>query len=290
MSSANRRRNEALHAQLRHVATILRDVDVLPVLLKGACEFEAASYALPMTRVISDLDLLLEREASAGALAALGADGWIAGEVNAVDTRRRHCLQVLTHPDWPAPLDLHLEIGPTALAAVLPAREILDRAVAVGDLGLRVPDPVHRLLHLLLHGLLGEARFREQTVQLRDVVNLYELAPMLGPEEWQAARKRLDAHGHALALDGAAAFTDMLLPGRMPEVDDAARSWATAAFRSLGNPRRFRWAGHLRWLRWYVGNLLFDRERRHHYLARMRMPGTLARLVRFHRERHRRIR
>jgi hypothetical protein len=72
----NEKRNEQILSTLARVAGLLNAIDIEPVLLKGAALLVEGIYPQPSMRIMGDIDILIPKNRSAEACAALKAAGY----------------------------------------------------------------------------------------------------------------------------------------------------------------------------------------------------------------------
>jgi len=292
MQDANKRRRAAMAKQLGIISDLFAEHGITAVILKGGCELLAPAYRQPEQRFISDLDLLISPEQLPTASEVLMAAGCIQAEMAEINARTHHHLPAFLHPEWLVPVELHRGVGQDAGARILTGEQVVANAQTSDLPAIRIPSWPDRLTHLVIHAQLSDRGYPDRKIFLRHIVDLFQIAQHLPTEAWQATLEAFTREGQAPAFRSLLAETELLLPGRMPHqlIDANAERDARLAIDLLGRPGKARLREALRWTGWYLRMFLTDRERRRHYLARLRRPGEVARLIRFHRDRDRDIR
>lgn len=287
IQAANARRNRAIAGQLEALGRIASQRGLAAVALKGAAELLSPIYPAAGARLLSDTDILLapdDLETFRSALLDMGARE---DRVPELDRLGHHHLPALQVPGWPAPVELHRQIGRGAAEQILPAADVLARAMEDPAGGLGVPADADRLGHAVLHAQFGRTdRLEEPRIGLRDAADFALLADRLPADALDAVRARFDRAGHAEAFDRFAA-----LSGRLFGTDGARQAaWVDRVLEGFAAPQRDRRRADVNWLRHYATGFLLDPERRRHYLKTLRSWRALRRVAAFHRERRRRFR
>jgi len=196
VAEANRERNHAIRAELKHAVRLLNGIGLEPVLLKGVAYLETGVYPDIAARYLVDVDLLLpETRRHAGASALLEA-GYVAEDRDAFGHFRHH------HPPLRSPgsvsFELHHRMGRDRCERLLPASEVIAGSLPhdLDGLRARVPCPEHLLTHLIVHSQLQHPYNERIWPPLRAMSDLVLLNRRFGSElNWEAVEHRFRASG-----------------------------------------------------------------------------------------------
>ncbi len=290
MRHANLRRNHDIGRQLGEIGRVFSELGMRGVALKGGAELLAPLHPDPAFRFLSDLDILVPEEDLDRAVARFDDLGAVSEDIDEINQRGHHHLAPLRHPDWPVPLELHRAMGAGDARQILSAAQVLAAARPSGAPGLDVPRPTHRLVHAVLHAQIDPPRYRDGSLSLRDLVEMEVLVQRLDDRQLAEARAAFssgEARAAWAALDAARllVFGD---PARFSAQPPAARAWARRAYDGFGRPQQRRWARAARLSGYYARTILFDPERRRHYLRQVLRPGALRKAIAYQREKFRR--
>ena len=148
----NSRRNRALRLQLKQIATCLNEIDIEPVLLKGAIRLVDGLYRDPGWRFMRDLDLLVSRDRLSDAVARLTSVGYsFTPDADGPSEQHRH-LPPLRRDGDAAVVEIHADLLPER-REFCHAQDVLAHARPVDLEGarVRVPSTAHQLAHLIGH-------------------------------------------------------------------------------------------------------------------------------------------
>jgi hypothetical protein len=204
-------RNQRLRAQLVHVATVLNEVSVVPVALKGAIRLVDGLWPDIALRFMHDLDLLVPADELARGQQRLVAEGWrVIGTLEEGDGHH----VVLAHPEAEARVELHRIPLTAPHEALLPATRMLARArpLLLGDATVAVPALDDQLVHLVAHGMVQHAFLYNGRFVLRDLVEQALLVRLAEPQVLTRARARFTAAGLSRAWDVSMALGARCLP------------------------------------------------------------------------------
>jgi hypothetical protein len=145
----------ALKPLLRETVGALRGRRIEVMLLKGSA-LAYTAYSSFTDRPMGDLDLLVPAEQARNAWSLVQEHGWTrpAAERSPEPYPAHHHLPTLVHPRaGGAGLEIHDAILPPGHPFRLPSEHVWSATEEIGmdDEPVRVPDAVHRLLHLCLH-------------------------------------------------------------------------------------------------------------------------------------------
>ncbi|WP_237215764.1 nucleotidyltransferase family protein [Falsiroseomonas oryziterrae] len=191
IAALNDARNTAVQAEIRSAIAALNGAGLEPVMLKGAAILLEGGHAA-RGRMIGDIDLLVPTAREDEALAALGAAGF---RPISEYPPSSHSIADLDRPGGHACLDLHRDLLDPPFRHLLPAADVLARAVPRKADGLRwhVPALTHRALHTLLHAQILSAGYYVRRLDLgaaRDITALGDDVDWTGVEAW-ADRHRM---------------------------------------------------------------------------------------------------
>lgn len=291
MRAANLRRNQAILGQLRGVAAVLAETGVEGVVLKGGAELLDPVFPDPGCRFLSDIDILVPEAEIERVAARFRNDGALEAEISDIDGRDHHHMPPLARPDWPVQLELHRSLGQGEWRNFLAPEALAAAARPSAVTGLAVPSRPHRLAHAVQHAQLQPPRYRDGLLSLRDAMEFEVMRTTMAPGDVAQAFAMFDPEGRAAweALDAASAlvFGDAR---RVAALTPAARRWAEHAVSGFGRPGRRRLAAIAGWAGWYASQVLTNPERCRHYVAQLKRPRRLRRLLADQRERWRRTR
>lgn len=198
MHRLNSRRNARLREQVIEAAETFNRAGIEPVLLKGASHLFTDIFGDPGTRLMTDIDLLVEKEQFEAALAILRELGY--QEYGEVKKRRRehHHHPALFRPGDYATLELHHELVFHTARAILPAPEGLEQALEIdaGGLRLKALSPTCQVLHSILHSEVVDRRHAQGLIGLRNLHDLSFLQRHFGATiDWEHVRSKMESHG-----------------------------------------------------------------------------------------------
>lgn len=255
----NDQRNRRLRAVLRATVGLLNQAGIEPILLKGAIALLPDQYPLAFTRVLGDLDLAVDANQLAPAVAALQSAGYFL----APNIYTRHwSLQVchhwlpLFHPSGDGYVELHHDLfSDHRLKAALSLPMVQTRALARDWDGLqvRIPALEHRLLHNALHEQVVDQAFESDRRSLRQLLEFAQLrAWSAGAEpDWPGLLRHLDRIGVGPAVRAQLLAAQTLFGQPLPagvEPGPAACRAEARFWTRLEHPGR----GRLLELRWQV--------------------------------------
>ncbi|WP_170329120.1 nucleotidyltransferase family protein [Ruegeria arenilitoris] len=161
MYEANQLRLAQARWQLEQIDTAFERANIPCVVMKGGGDLLDPLHRDSAIRFIGDLDLLVPRELTDAAKAALSEIG--ATMVPFVPSRSsdsinqrgfarlQHHLPKILHSDWDLPVELHFAVGRNPMDQILPAEKVLSRANATTCGRLMIMSPQDRACHLIAH-------------------------------------------------------------------------------------------------------------------------------------------
>ena len=231
----NTDRNAELRAQLERVVVRLNAAGIEPIVLKGAAHLATDLWPTPGSRLISDIDLLIDADEINHAFSVLedyaGAGTQDRGHPEII-ALHKHMLPVIG-AGGPAVVELHHTVLAGAAARLAPFDVLRGRAHSIG-LGhghAWILSPTDRVLTAMLHGLAGSGSYLVPTLHMRDMLDIHFLDATYGTDiEWGLLQDRMTSNGWAVALEITntclARFTGMTPPFRRSGASarlDAAR-------------------------------------------------------------------
>jgi hypothetical protein len=199
----NKKRNEKILSTLARVAGLLNAIDIEPVLLKGAALLVEGIYPQPSMRILGDIDILIPKDRSAEACAALKAVGFDT-KWSAVSPPSHHHLPMLVDPETGTGVELHTDVISRAADAVIATDWFCEmvRPVVFRGQRVRLPEPTRNAGHIIFHSQIFHGLYTLNKVQLRHVIDLALLrARHEKAIDWDELDRRFSAAdaGEALA-------------------------------------------------------------------------------------------
>ncbi|MFC7399271.1 nucleotidyltransferase family protein [Chelatococcus sp. GCM10030263] len=189
----NRERNRRLLAQLEEAVGALNGSGIRPTLLKGAAILVTAPDDRQGSRMMCDLDLMVDHHEHEAADACLRGIGY----------RTTYGMEGMWRPDDTGLLELHCGSG--SFDRYYPAEELARSSalVARGAMSARLTSATCRVLHLVVHDQIKEGDYWRGTLDLRHLHDLYELTRAPEAIDWGYLREVLsDRLGrHALQTE-----------------------------------------------------------------------------------------
>ena len=200
----SRERNAKLQTQLLEAVRELNRIDISPVLLKGAMHLVTDMYGDQGARIMSDIDLLVPRDAVDECLTVLHGLGYAADEDihNDYHENHHHCAPLFRRGDYGS-LEIHRSLTESPYADILPTEVALAEAQTLECQGLAMKalSPTHRLLHNILHSQLVDHNHADGIFPLR---SLHEVITesRANPERvnWSDIHSRLEHHNRGEEL------------------------------------------------------------------------------------------
>lgn len=237
IAERNRMRNARLRAQLHELVGALNRARIVPVLLKGAAGLFGPIDRYAASRIVTDLDLLIDVERAPDAQAVLLALGYRRIEGRAVGA---HAVgDFIRHIDVGA-VDLHVCL--LNEPRLLPVEEVLGRSVECEVDGLRARrlSPTDRVLHLLLHDLVQDHGIHDGRLNLRHLHEIAVLVAAASPVRWEEIAARLAPHRLGPVVEVALLATFDIFGMPVPptiRLSPAARLLAWRALLQLRHPQ-----------------------------------------------------
>ena len=237
----NDKRNEKILSTLARVAGLLNAIDIEPVLLKGAALLVEGIYPQPSMRILGDIDILIPKDRSAEACAALKAVGFET-KWSAVSPPTHHHLPMLLDPETGTGVELHTDVISRSVDAVIAtdwfcemARPVLFRGQRV-----RLPEPTRNAGHIIFHSEIFHGLYTLNKVQLRHVMDLALLrARHEKAIDWGELDRRFSAADAGEVLATYLHLASELLGQAAPLLSHAPRRDAIAELRSTESRNGF---------------------------------------------------
>jgi hypothetical protein len=180
----NQYRNQHLCDQLSEAVMALNKVGVTPVLLKSAGTLATTENAMNVFRLISDLDVMISSEEIEIAMEALFAIGYQVFYSSAKGAAK-----------WYVDLQRDGDVGMIDLHACLPGDQYFYRSIgnirhhsrlSTSRFGTAyVPFPTYQAFILVVHDEFQDADYWTGSIDLRHLLDLYELASSAKGIDWR---------------------------------------------------------------------------------------------------------
>jgi hypothetical protein len=211
-------RQQTARWEINWILKAHEDMNVPIILLKG-CAYILAGLPPARGRLLSDVDLLVPRDALDRVEQALKADGWEFVKLENYDQHYyrtwMHELPPLRHPDRGMEVDIHHTISPLTSRLSPDTEELFRNSIAFDNSRLRILHPVDMTLHATVH-LFHDGEFING---LRDLVDLADLLAHFGdlPGFWQQLVERAQAQRLGRPLFYMLRYTQRFLDATIPE-------------------------------------------------------------------------
>jgi hypothetical protein len=230
----NKKRNKQILSTLARVAGLLNAIDIEPVLLKGAALLVEEIYPQSSMRILGDIDILIPKDRSAEASAALKAAGFDT-KWSAVSPPSHHHLPMLLDPETGTGVELHTDVISRSADAVIATDWFCEKTRPVVFRGQRVrlPEPTRNAGHIIFHSQIFHDLYTHNKVQLRHVIDLVLLrARHEKTIDWDELDRRFSAADAGEALATYLHWVSELLGQAAPQLSQAPRSDAMTEMRS----------------------------------------------------------
>lgn len=281
MQKANLQRNGAIQAQLAAIAGIFAAEGIGAVALKGCAELLSPMYKTPGMRFLSDIDLLVRETDIEAARAALEAAGATTDPAHVITQREHHHLPPLTCSGWVVSVELHHALGAGKVRDLLPAGAVFASSQPCGLAGMRVPSPLHRVMHLVAHAELSKRPFEALILPLRDCLEFQQMKAVLPAGTLAAARGKFAAAGSAPAFGRLAAAAEAVFQP-LAACLETGRRCGDGMLRLFGRPAEQKIRKLIGWIGFYGHQFACNPQLRRYYLRTLASRNALARVFRFH--------
>jgi hypothetical protein len=231
----NTTRNFALQSALKEIIPALNEIDVEPVLLKGAASLLDCLYPDIGARAIGDIDLLISHEAIQRASAALSKLGyvsvspaaqenaprrWISPPTSPRRQSRSHHLAPQIHSQSGVGVELHHDLFATdEQQALLSSMAAFNQRSLVKQAGLKyfVLNPTHRVIHNIVHAQIHHPRHEDGGIELRQLLELCLLSHKhLAEINWLEVDECFVANGYSDVVQVQRTLASVLLGCDIP--------------------------------------------------------------------------
>ena len=230
----NKKRNEQILSTLARVAGLLNAIDIEPVLLKGAALLVEGIYPQPSMRILGDIDILIPKDRSAEACAALQAVGFDT-KWSAVSPPTHHHLPMLLDPATGTGVELHTDVISRSADAVIATDWFCEmvRPVVFRGQRVRLPEPTRNAGHIIFHSEIFHGLYTLNKVQLRHVIDLALLrARHEQAIDWDELDRRFSAADAGEVLATYLHLAGELLGQAAPRLSHAPRKDAMTELRA----------------------------------------------------------
>jgi len=240
-------RRQRQRDQLAAVIGALNQVNIEPLLLKGARYLVAPTGSWREARDMRDLDLMVRPGDAQRAFDALTAAGY-AADPHFGPTDQH--LPELWKDGCPSAVELHVEALAFSARAILPTEELWRRGVRLSDAGgafVVLPDEWH-LLHALLHHQISDRGHIRRVLALKPLWEFAMLGSELSDERWQSIGAHMAGAGQSDVLADwivQAAELFGLAPPSEIDVSQRSRAHALATIAAASGPAWLRRARFL---------------------------------------------
>ena len=197
----NLERNRAILAELATAASLLNEVGIEPVLLKGAAYCLSGVYAKPAMRYLIDVDLLIAESQLSIGTEVLMQNGFEWDQSDRLGRFRHH------HPPLrragSVHFELHHSLGMGSCRSLLPSSEVLEQSVCCefGGARVRMPSPDHLVTHLIMHSQIQHPYNERIWPPLRAMIDLVFIRHRFDSEiDWLRIEQRFRKAGKSGVL------------------------------------------------------------------------------------------
>jgi hypothetical protein len=240
LTSHFRRRNEEIRNEAIKVATILNDIDVIPIFLKGGAHLLAGLYPDVAMRHMVDLDILVPAMRIEDCVAKL-ADHGITSTESYIHPRSHHC-RPLSSNSLPVSIELHHSVLAYPNGDFLSSEELIASAIELDNYGVRiaVPSPACAVIHNIAHAQLNDHDYVYGRIDLRSLVDLALLSRAHRHKlDWSEISKRFVDSGWRYAWEYTAQWLRRLggeIPG-LESISTISRSLYLRALYHMRSPK-----------------------------------------------------
>ncbi|OCK53491.1 nucleotidyltransferase family protein [Bradyrhizobium sp. LMTR 3] len=211
----NALRNDLLRAQLEEAVAALNERDVIPLLLKGSAILATSAPERRATRIMADLDILVEPDQMETALRALSGLDYQSHFRTPPESRKQYT--ELKRPRDVGMIDLH-QAAPGPDYFYRSSGKLLEHCmpVSVGRGAAYLPTPTFQAFMLIIHDQFQDHDYWVGEVDVRHLVELRDLANAAQGIDWNRlmsfAPGRLARNAIAKQLIALAEFFDVDVP------------------------------------------------------------------------------
>ena len=192
----NEERNRRLKQQAIETLGVLNEAGIEPLLIKGSALLMILPEHRLGTRMISDLDLVVDKSAVERSVARLLSIGYQA----LIDNSGPHAYGKFYRPSDVGSVDLHLR--PPGPAYLFTENQPLgSTSLEVLRIRMKIPTPAEWVTHLIVHDMIQDRGLRKGDINLRRLLDCREILGLGYDINWGMVRSRLPAGRLALARD-----------------------------------------------------------------------------------------
>lgn len=230
----NAARNLAFSHGLKRAIASLQAAGITPLLFKGGLSLIDGTVTDLGWRWMGDLDMVVAEARLFDALECLHGIGF---KTLPPGYDAPHEI-VISHPDMPGAIDLHIELGGKPTSSVLPIDEVFSASipVACGAATALGPSPTHQVLQCILHSALHDHNHLVGGLPLRQLLTLATLLEVHGPAvDWAEIEHRSALHGLSTQVRAHLWLGHRLLATPLPSAQCASARSRLHEQRVLGN-------------------------------------------------------
>lgn len=192
----NEERNRRLRRQAVETLSVLNEAGIEPLFIKGSALLMIIPEHRLGTRIITDLDMVVDKDTVETSVARLLRIGY----QPLADNPGPHAYATFWRPSDVGSLDLHLRPpGPEYLFAG--SQAVRSFTLDFTGTRLKIPIPTEWVIHLIVHDMLHDRGLRTGDVNLRRLLDCREIVRTGYDIDWSMVRDRLPAGKLALARD-----------------------------------------------------------------------------------------
>lgn len=194
--SFNKERNEKIVLQLHDFTAICKEINIIPLFLKGAAVLSEDDYAHLGIRSMTDIDIMVSQENFDSALKYLKASGYsenIESDMSKLEHGHHHW-DSMAKEGMPAALELHKYIETRRF--ILYTAETARRSANVDFPDADVLKPTYRLLHAFVHSEISHSQYKSKLLSLRHLYDFSVLANKYYAEiDWALLERLVQENG-----------------------------------------------------------------------------------------------
>jgi len=210
----NVRRNSELLSTAESLLDRLAAEGITAVPLKGIHTMELALWPDAGSRMMGDIDLLVDPDRAHEAFELLRSSGFRESEYP-IGEYADHQLPML-ESDSGVIVELHTELLVHRWRAVLPASVVWGRVAPRGPSGRLLMDDTHAVVHLVAHGQLQDDTYLLRELPLRALHELAVWARCGTPIDWEEVAGHFDRVGRRSVLDASLLATARMFHAEVP--------------------------------------------------------------------------
>ena len=191
----NRKRNEGIVVQLQDISNVLKEIDVRPVLLKGATVLSEGYYHHIGARVMIDIDILVPEEKIVECIELLERKRGYRPLEESTSEWSSHHYQRISSDLGAAAVELHFRSLSKAYFC-FPNEELMKHTRASKTIkNADVLEPLYDLYHVFLHSQVSDRSHRNHILALRQLHHASFIAVVCEDEiDWSHLSKMIKKH------------------------------------------------------------------------------------------------